>query len=198
MGNFNFRSLYQKRYENGQLVSVSRAEYNFQNIPMGDGDKNSLNNMVVNVVVERITSFEAVKQSVNNEIYCFKDRSECIDVIYTLDNDSKEIRSIVFNRLDLNTRFEFLESDKGEDVPESLVVDNISSWLEMSMVYPERTYNDSKLEDEIDTFENRVETAQEYLEDEDDPYVRSVLVSRLYSYRQTLSKLLAEKQRRGI
>jgi hypothetical protein len=58
--------------------------------------------------------------------------------------------------------------------------------------------NDDKLEDEIDTYESRVETAQEYLEDEDDPTVRGVLASRLGSYRQVLRQLLAEKQKRGL
>lgn len=145
-----------------------------------------------------MVSFEAVKKEIDNDKYFFKDRSECIDVIYTFDNDEKKIKSIEFDRHDINARLIFLESDINEDVPKDLIVENISSSEEMRNVYPERTLSDEKLEDEIDTFENRVETAQEYLEDEDDPTVRGVLASRLGAYRQTLRQLLAEKQRRGL
>lgn len=102
------------------------------------------------------------------------------------------------NRIDIKAKFVFLASDENEDVPESLLVENISSITEMRNVYPERAYSDEKLEDEIDTYENRVETAQDYLEDEDDLTVRGVLSSRLYSYRQTLQQLLTEKKRRGL
>lgn len=76
----------------------------------------------------------------------------------------------------------FLETDADEDVPEELTVKDVSSWEEMRNVYPERTFSDNKLVDEIDTYENRVEIAQEYLEDEDDPTVRGVLASKLIGY----------------
>ena len=89
-----------------------------------------------------------------------------------------------------------MESDINEEVYKELVVDNVSTSEEMRNVYPERVFSDDKLEDEIDTFENRIETAQEYLEDEDDPSVRGILASRLSAYRQTLRLLLIEKQRR--
>lgn len=91
-----------------------------------------------------------------------------------------------------------MESDINEEVYKELVVDNVSTSEEMRNVYPERVFSDDKLEDEIDTFENRIETAQEYLEDEDDPSVRGILASRLSAYRQTLRLLLIEKQRRRL
>lgn len=198
MANFLFNSRLQKRYENDSLVSISRAEYDFQNIPMGPGDKESLDNMVVQMYIQGIVSFDAIKQKIENDTNYFRDRSECIDVIYTFDSEKKEITSIVLNRIDIKAKFVFLVSDENEDIPESLLVENISSIPEMRNVYPERAYSDEKLEDEIDTYENRVETAQDYLEDEDDPTVRGVLSSRLYSYRQTLQQLLTEKKRRGL
>lgn len=198
MANFQFKSNYQKRFENGKLISVSYSVYDFQNITLGPGDQDSLDNIVIKVFIQGMVSFEAVKKEIDNDKYFFKDRSECIDVIYTFDNDEKKIKSIEFDRHDINARLIFLESDINEDVPKDLIVENISSSEEMRNVYPERTLSDEKLEDEIDTFENRVETAQEYLEDEDDPTVRGVLASRLGAYRQTLRQLLAEKQRRGL
>ena len=198
MANFQFKSNYQKRFENGKLISVSYSVYDFQNITLGPGDQDSLDNIVIKVFIQGMVSFEAVKKEIDNDKYFFKDRSECIDVIYTFDNDEKKIKSIEFDRHDINARLIFLESDINEDVPKGLIVENISSSEEMRNVYPERTLSDEKLEDEIDTFENRVETAQEYLEDEDDPTVRGVLASRLGAYRQTLRQLLAEKQRRGL
>lgn len=145
-----------------------------------------------------MVSFEAVKKDIDIDKYFFKDRSECIDVIYSFDKYDKKIKSIEFDRHDINARLVFLESDINEEVPKELVVENISTSEEMRNVYPERMFSDDKLEDEIDTYENRVETAQEYLSDEDDPTVRGVLASRLGSYRQTLRQLLAEKQRRGL
>ncbi|MBR1667713.1 MAG: hypothetical protein IJ693_05455 [Bacteroidaceae bacterium] len=198
MANFLFKSHFQKRFENGKLISVSHAEYDFQNIPMGLGDENSLNNIVVKVYIKGRVSFEVVKVEIKNETYFFKDRSECIDVIYTFDKDEKKIKSIEFDRHDIKARFVFLESDDNEIIPKDLITKDISSYEEMGRVYPERIFSDNKLKDEIDTYESRVETARMYLEDEDDPTVRGVLASRLGSYRMTLRQLLEEKKRRGL
>ena len=196
MANFRFKSNYQKRFEQGKLISVSYSVYDFQNIPLGGGDDDSLDNIVVKVFIQGIVSFDIMKKEIDNDQYFFKDRSECIDVIYSFDKNEKKIYSIEFIRHDINVRFVFLESDINEEVYKELVVDNVSTSEEMRNVYPERVFSDDKLEDEINTFENRIETAQEYLEDEDDPSVRGILASRLSAYRQTLRLLLIEKQRR--
>ena len=198
MANFRFKSNYQKRFENGKLISVSYSAYDFQNIPLGPGDEDSLDNIVVKVLIQGIVSFDVMKKEIDNDKYFFKDRSECIDVIYYFDKNEKKINSIEFIRHDINIRLVFLESDINENVYKELVVDNFSTSEEMRNVYPERIFSDDKLEDEIDTFENRVETTQEYLTDEDDPTVRGVLASRLSVYRQALRQLLAEKQRRRL
>lgn len=198
MANFRFKSNYQKRFENGKLISVSYSAYDFQNIPLGPGDEDSLDNIVVKVLIQGIVSFDVMKKEIDNDKYFFKDRSECIDVIFYFDKNEKKINSIEFIRHDINIRLVFLESDINENVYKELVVDNISTSEEMRNVYPERIFSDDKLEDEIDTFENRVETTQEYLTDEDDPTVRGVLASRLSVYRQALRQLLAEKQRRRL
>lgn len=198
MANFRFKSNYQKRFENGKLISVSYSTYDFQNIPLGPGDEDSLDNIVVKVLIQGIVSFDVMKKEIDNDKYFFKDRSECIDVIYYFDKNEKKINSIEFIRHDINIRLVFLESDINENVYKELVVDNVSTSEEMRNVYPERIFSDDKLEDEIDTFENRVETTQEYLTDEDDPTVRGVLASRLSVYRQALRQLLAEKQRRRL
>lgn len=198
MANFRFKSNYQKRFENGKLISVSYSAYDFQNIPLGPGDEDSLDNIVVKVLIQGIVSFDVMKKEIDNDKYFFKDRSECIDIIYYFDKNEKKINSIEFIRHDNNIRLVFLESDINENVYKELVVDNVSTSEEMRNVYPERIFSDDKLEDEIDTFENRVETTQEYLTDEDDPTVRGVLASRLSVYRQALRQLLAEKQRRRL
>ena len=196
MANFRFKSNYQKRFEQGKLISVSYSVYDFQNIPLGGGDDDSLDNIVVKVFIQGIVSFDIMKKEIDNDKYFFKDRSECIDVIYSFDKNEKKIYSIEFIRHDINVRFVFLEADINEEVYKELVVDNVSTSEEMRNVYPERVFSDDKLEDEINTFENRIETAQEYLEDEDDPSVRGILASRLSAYRQTLRLLLIERQRR--
>ena len=196
MANFRFKSNYQKRFEQGKLISVSYSVYDFQNIPLGGGDDDSLDNIVVKVFIQGIVSFDIMKKEIDNDKYFFKDRSECIDVIYSFDKNEKKIYSIEFIRHDINVRFVFLESDINEEVYKELVVDNVSTSEEMRNVYPERVFSDDKLEDEINTFENRIETAQEYLEDEDDPSVRGILASRLSADRQTRRLLLIERQRR--
>lgn len=94
MANFLFKSCFQKRYENGKLISVSYAEYDFQNIPIGSGDKDSLDNVVVQVYVQGKVSFDAIKKNINNATYFFKDRSECIDVIYTFDKEKNQINRV--------------------------------------------------------------------------------------------------------
>lgn len=198
MASFRFKSNYQKRFENGELISVSYSVYDFENTTLGPGDEDSLDNIVLQVYIQGMVSFEAVKKGIDNDKYFFKDRSECIDVIYSYDKNEKKINSIEFIRHDINVRLVFLESDINEDVPKALVVDNVSTSEEMRNVYPERMLSDDELEDKIDTYENRVETAQDYLADEDDPTVRGVLASRLGAYRQTLRQLLAEKQRRRL
>ena len=157
-----------------------------------------MDNIVVKVLIQGIVSFDVMKKEIDNDKYFFKDRSECIDVIYYFDKNEKKINSIEFIRHDINVRLVFLESDINENVYKELVVDNVSTSEEMRNVSPERIFSDDKLEDEIDTFENRVETTQEYLTDEDDPTVRGVLASRLSVYRQALRQLLAEKQRRRL
>lgn len=198
MVNFLFTSHFQKRYENENLVSISRAEYRFQSIPVGPGDKESLDNIVVQVYVQGMISFDAVKKSINSGTYHFTDRSGCIGITYHLDSMEKRIKSIELERFDINAKFVFLDSDENECFSTALLVGNISSAEEMCNIYPEKCFSDEKLEDEIDIFENRVETAQEYLECEGDPAVRETLVSRLVSYRQTLRQLLAEKDRRKV
>lgn len=73
-----------------------------------------------------MVSFEAVKKDIDINKYFFKDRSECIDVIYSFDKYDKKIKSIEFDRHDINARLVFLESDINEEVPKELVVENIS------------------------------------------------------------------------
>lgn len=90
MANFRFKSNYQKRFENGKLISVSYSAYDFQNIPLGPGDEDSLDNIVVKVLIQGIVSFDVMKKEIDNDKYFFKDRSECIDVIYYFDKNEKK------------------------------------------------------------------------------------------------------------
>ena len=117
MANFRFKSNYQKRFEQGKLISVSYSVYDFQNIPLGGGDDDSLDNIVVKVFIQGIVSFDIMKKEIDNDKYFFKDRSECIDVIYSFDKNEKKIYSIEFIRHDINVRFVFLESDTVAPVP---------------------------------------------------------------------------------
>ena len=97
-----------------------------------------MDNIVVKVFIKGMVSFEAVKKDIDINKYFFKDRSECIDVIYSFDKYDKKIKSIEFDRHDINARLVFLESDINEEVPKELVVENISTSEEIRNVYPER------------------------------------------------------------
>ena len=67
---------------------------------------------------------------------------------------------------------------------------------EFRNAYPERLLSNDELEEEIERCVDRIETAQDYLSDEDDYNVCAVLRSKLANYRQTFSVLREEKIRR--
>ena len=59
-----------------------------------------------------------------------------------------------------------------------------------------RNLSDSELEEYIDTFQNRVETSREYLDDCDSFDVRMVMQGKLQEYSYKLNLLLQEQKRR--
>ena len=181
MSNFIFTSHFQKRFENGNLTAVSEKDYSFQNIPIGYG-----------------VSFEIVNQDKqrDKEPYIFKDRSKCIQIIYHLSEDEKSIVSIEMIRLDLGFHICFYEDKSSEAIPSDLLREEIATVDEFRNAYPERLLSNDELEEEIERCVDRIETAQDYLSDEDDYDVCAVLRSKLANYRQTLSVLREEKIRR--
>lgn len=197
MSNFIFQSHFQKRFENGNLTAVSEKDYSFQNIPIGYGDK-TLANTVIDFCVDGVVSFEIINQDKqrDKEPYVFKDRSKCIQIIYHLSEDEKSILSIEMIRLDLGFHIYFYENKSCENIPSDLVKNDIATIDEFRNAYPERLLSDDKLEEEIERCLDRIETAQDYLSDEDDYDVRAVLRGKLSNYRQTLNVLREEKIRR--
>ena len=66
-------------------------------------------------------------------------------------------------------------------------------------MHPERLYSEEKLDDLIDTYEDRVDTASDWIDDYDtDSYTRSVMRSKLCEYSRCLNALRAERERRQI
>ena len=197
MSNFIFTSHFQKRFENGNLTAVSEKDYSFQNIPIGYGDK-TLANTVIDFCIDRVVSFEIVNQDKqrDKEPYVFKNRSKCIQIIYHLSEDEKSIVSIEMIRLDLGFHICFYEDKSSEAIPSDLLKEEIATVDEFRNAYPERLLSNDELEEEIERCVDRIETAQDYLSDEDDYNVCAVLRSKLANYRQTLSVLREEKIRR--
>ena len=99
--------------------------------------------------------------------------------------------------IDRVVSFEIVNQDKSsEAIPSDLLREEIATVDEFRNAYPERLLSNDELEEEIERCVDRIETAQDYLSDEDDYNMCAVLRSKLANYRQTLSVLREEKIRR--
>lgn len=113
-----------------------------------------------------------------------------------MSEDEKSIVSIEMIRLDLGFHICFYEDKSSEAIPSDLLREEIATVDEFRNAYPERLLSNDEIEEEIERCVDRIETAQDYLSDEDDYNVCAVLRSKLANYRQTLSVLREEKIRR--
>ena len=87
--------------------------------------------------------------------------------------------------------------EKMQNLNKDLIVKNILSSTELRNVHPERLYSEEKLNELIETYEDRVDTASDWADDYDtDSYTRSVMRNKLYEYNRYLSILKAERDRR--
>ena len=96
----------------------------------------------------------------------------------------------------LDNQIDFIKNGI-ENFDRRMLVDNVLTSEELRDVHPERLYSEEKLDDLIDTYEDRVDTASDWIDDYDtDSYTRSVMRSKLCEYSRCLNALRAERERR--
>ena len=193
MSNYLYTSNLQKRYDKGKLISISEVKYTFQNIPL-DGTK--LHKGVVNFVIDNYVSFDMFFQKDENGYYFYEDRSEVFIVQIRFNEINQTIENIIIQKRDVDLVIDFIQ-EKMQNLNKDLIVKNILSSTELRNVHPERLYSEEKLNELIETYEDRVDTASDWADDYDtDSYTRSVMRSKLYEYNRYLSILKAERDRR--
>ena len=193
MSNYLYTSNLQKRYDKGKLISISEVKYTFQNIPL-DGTK--LHKGVVNFVIDNCVSFDMFFQKEENGYYFYEDRSEVFIVQIRFNEINQTIENIIIQKRDVDLVIDFIQ-EKMQNLNKDLIVKNILSSTELRNVHPERLYSEEKLNELIETYEDRVDTASDWADDYDtDSYTRSVMRNKLYEYNRYLSILKAERDRR--
>ena len=193
MSNYLYTSNLQKRYDKGKLISISEVKYTFQNIPL-DGTK--LHKGVVNFVIDNYVSFDMFFQKEENGYYFYEDRSEVFIVQIRFNEINQTIENIIIQKRDVDLVIDFIQ-EKMQNLNKDLIVKNILSSTELRNVHPERLYSEEKLNELIETYEDRVDTASDWADDYDtDSYTRSVMRSKLYENNRYLSILKAERDRR--
>ena len=190
MSNYLYTSNLQKRYDKGKLISISEVKYTFQNIPL-DGTK--LHKGVVNFVIDNYVSFDMFFKKEENGYYFYEDRSEVFIVQIRFNEINQTIENIIIQKRDVDLVIDFIQ-EKMQNLNKDLIVKNILSSTELRNVHPERLYSEEKLNELIETYEDRVYTASDWADDYDtDSYTRSLMRSKLYEYNRYLSILKAER-----
>ena len=175
MSNYLYTSNLQKRYDKGKLISISEVKYTFQNIPL-DGTK--LHKGVVNFVIDNYVSFDMFFQKEENGYYFYEDRSEVFIVQIRFNEINQTIENIIIQKRDVDLVIDFIQ-EKMQNLNKDLIVKNILSSTELRNVHPERLYSEEKLNELIETYEDRVDTASDWADDYDtDSYTRSVMRTR--------------------
>ena len=193
MSNYLYSSNLQKRFDKRELVSISQVEYTFQNIPL---DGSQLHKGVVNLVINGYVSFDMFFQKEENGYYLYEDHSGVFEVRIRYNQVAQIIENIILCKKDVDLEIDFIKNGI-ENFDRRMLVDNVLTSEELRDVHPERLYSEEKLDDLIDTYEDRVDTASDWIDDYDtDSYTRSVMRSKLYEYSRCLNALRAERGRR--
>ncbi|EFR55533.1 MULTISPECIES: hypothetical protein [Bacteroides] len=193
MSNYLYSSNLQKRFDKRELVSISQVEYTFQNIPL---DGSQLHKGVVNLVINGYVSFDMFFQKEENGYYLYEDHSGVFEVRIRYNQVAQIIENIILCKKDVDLEIDFIKNGI-ENFDRRMLVDNVLTSEELRDVHPERLYSEEKLDDLIDTYEDRVDTASDWIDDYDtDSYTRSVMRSKLYEYSRCLNALRAERERR--
>ena len=192
MSIYLYSSNLQKRFDKEELVSISQVEYTFKIIPV---DGTQLYKGVLNFVINSYVSFDIFFKKEENGYYLYEDYSGVFEVRIYYNQVTQIIENIILYKKDVDLEIDFINNI--EDFDRRMLVGNVTTSKELRDVHPERLYSEEKLDELIDTYENRVDTATDWIDDYDtDSYTRSVMRSKLYEYSQCLNTLKAEKERR--
>lgn len=135
-------------------------------------------------------------QREEHDYYFYKDCSEVFIIQIRFDKIAQKIENIIVQKKDVDLVADFVQDDMG-DSDKALVVDDVLTFTELRDVHPERLYSEEKLNELIETYEDRVDTASDWADDYDtDSYTRSVMRSKLYEYNRCLNVLKAERNRK--
>ena len=193
MSAYLYSSNFQKRFDKGELVSISQAEYTFK-ITLVDGTQ--LYKGIVNFVINGYVNFDMFFKKEENGCYLFEDHSGVFEVRIRYDQVTQIVENIFLHKKDFDLGIDFIKNNM-LDFDQRMLVNNVVTSEELRDVHPERLYSMEKLDELIDTYEDRVDTASDWIDDYDtDSYTRSVMRSKLCEYSRCLNVLKAERERR--
>lgn len=193
MSVYLYSSNLQKRFDKGELVSISQAEYTFKIAPV---DGTQLHKGVVDLVISGYVNFDMFFKREENGCYLYDDYSGVFEVRIRYNQVTQIIENVFLYKKDFDFGIDFIKNGS-LNFDQRMLVDNVVTLEELRDVHPERLYSMEKLDELIDSYEDRVNTASDWIDDSDtDSYTRSVLRSKLYEYNRCLNVLKAEKERR--
>ncbi len=193
MSIYLYSSNLQKRFDKGELVSISQVEYTFKIIPI---DGTQLYKGVVNFVINGYVNFDMFFKKEEDGCYLYEDHSGIFEVRIRYNQVAQIIENIFLYKKDFDLEIDFIKNGI-VNFDKRILVDNVITSEELRNVHPERLYSMEKLDDMIDTYEDRVDTASDWIDDYDtDSYTRSVMRNKLYEYSRCLNVLKAERERR--
>ena len=126
-------------------------------------------------------------QKEENGYYLYEDHSGVFEVRIRYNQVAQIIENIILCKKDVDLEIDFIKNGI-ENFDRRMLVDNVLTSEELRDVHPERLYSEEKLDDLIDTYEDRVDTASDWIDDYDtDSYTRSVMRSKLCEYSRCLN-----------
>lgn len=183
----------QKRFDKGKLVSISQAEYTLKIIPI---DGTQLYKGVANFVINGYVNFDMFFKKEEDDCYLYEDHSGVFEVRIRYNQNLQVIENVFLYKKDFHLEIDFIKNGI-MNFDKSMLVDNVVTAEELREVHPERLYSMEKLDELIDTYEDRIDTASDWIDDYDtDSYTRSVMKSKLFEYSRYLNVLKTEKKRR--
>ena len=193
MSIYLYSSNLQKRFDKGELVSISQIEYTFKIIPV---DGTQLHKGIVNFVINGYVNFDMFFKKEENGYYLYEDHSGVFEVRIRYNQIAQIVENIFLYKKDFDLGIDFIRNGM-LNFDQRMLVDNVVTSEELRDVHPERLYSMEKLDELIDTYEDRVDTASDWIDDYDtDSYTRSVMRSKLCEYSRCLNVLKAERERR--
>ena len=111
-------------------------------------------------------------QKEENGYYLYEDHSGVFEVRIRYNQVAQIIENIILCKKDVDLEIDFIKNGI-ENFDRRMLVDNVLTSEELRDVHPERLYSEEKLDDLIDTYEDRVDTASDWIDDYDTDALRA-------------------------